>query len=128
VPVFGFVPNVLPFPVSESYVLGLLVCVSGAVSCRVLSDGVHSLRYVSMRGDRIVWIVHVIRVVSCRVVSCRVHSYSYVLVRARIRAVVLIVLRYVTLRLDRTFVMFSCRVFVMFSCMFIRHSALARSV
>ncbi len=65
VPVFGFVPNVLPFPVSESYMLGYSVCVSGAVSCRVLSDGVHSLRYVSMRGDRIVWIVHVVRVVSC---------------------------------------------------------------
>jgi hypothetical protein len=77
VPVFGFVPNVLPFPVSESYVLGLLVCVSGAVSCRVLSDGVHSLRYVSMCSDRIVWIVHVVRVVSCAFVFVCISTCAY---------------------------------------------------
>jgi hypothetical protein len=90
VPVFGFIRNVLPFPVSESYVLGLLVCVSGAVSCCVLSDGVHSLRYVSMRGDRIVWVVRV-RVVMIGVVSlvliCVAVHWSARLVSSRLVSV-----------------------------------------
>jgi len=81
----------------------LIRFVRQCVSLRLVSLSAESFRFVSIRVGRIVWIVHVVRVV-----SCRVHSYSYVLVRVCIRAVVLIVLRYVTSRSYVRYVFVSC--------------------